>query len=145
MSDNIANLELRSIHAEHLNLRLATEDEIKENDEVSVSISVMFANDSSDYVNKGLIRTRNEISGIFNGISISILLYTEIFVFDNSVEYSKFIENNLSNLSKPGLNKCSVLISQNIETFAQFPLTIDFFEMFDESEKNKTAKDPSES
>ncbi|MBV6372930.1 hypothetical protein IGJ74_001833 [Enterococcus sp. AZ009] len=138
MSSEEALFQLNKIFIEHIKLEHASDEEIEGLDDIEIDINLLFDDAESEYKNDGIVRIKHDISGFYMGVKLSIVLISEIFVKNNESSLNEMIDESMAELAKPGLNRASILISPPIESFIQFPVVIDFYEMYKEfKEKNK--------
>lgn len=135
IEDEKIRFTLNGTHFDSLNLSFATEEELSTTEDIEIHIEISFNEDEEEYKNHGIIRIRHSLSGYIYNVKVSMVLFSEIKIADNSLLLKEIIERDIKELVKPGLNKASVVASPLLEDFSHFPTIVDFYEMFINSQK----------
>lgn len=136
IDDEKIRFTLNNTHLESINLSFVNEEKLSTMEDIEMNIEISFNDNEEDYKNHGIIRIRHNLYGYVNRVNISLILFSEIKIEDNSMAFKEVIEHDMKELVKPGLNKASVVTSQLSEDFSHFPTIVDFYEMFINSQNN---------
>lgn len=130
MSKNDNQFGLNVVHFDKMCFEIAHQDNSDESVEASISIEASIEDNENNYKENNIVKVRLVISGYIKEVKVDMIIFTEIVSRDNNEAFEIFIQKELSELVRPGLNKASITAAQVIENFVHFPIFVDFYQEF---------------